>query len=197
MAKTLEIPRWACYNVDVGCRYPPKMPYMGCILLLMQPTPLTGTATVNSSLQVVGLDKMQPTPLTGTATEHGLPLGDQLHMMQPTPLTGTATIDAQQGIDSYLIDAAHTPHGDGNYTREVSRSIVSTMQPTPLTGTATLIALGLSNPRHDLRCSPHPSRGQYRAKKRGCFQTSTLFLYRTKVSRTHRTLSTPRVWIRF
>ena len=92
MSKTLEILWRACYNMDVGCRYPPKMPYMGCILLLMQPTPLTGTATIEDNNDIICAIKgrMQPTPLTGTATSAPKQDGWE-QRMQLTPLTGTAT----------------------------------------------------------------------------------------------------------
>ena len=64
---------------------------MGCILLLMQPTPLTGTATVD-----IILTRSQ-------------------FKMQPTPLTGTATYDYDVELRNVPAgDAAHTPHGDGN-----------------------------------------------------------------------------------
>ena len=158
MAKTLEILRWACYNVDVGCRYPPKMPYMGCILLLMQPAPLTGTATSQIFAPFSKL-RMQPAPLTGTATAPeaspppGLsdaartPHGDgnkigtgpnmSIFPMQPAPLTGTATRVSRVTSDGWVVDAARTPHGDGNRIIPAILINCNTMQPAPLTGTAT------------------------------------------------------------
>ena len=186
----------------------------------MQPTPLTGTATpIFSTHPLLLVIQMQPTPLTGTATELRTPLFKGKYEMQPTPLTGTATAHEpgqplhhqrcsphpsrgrqRQSMltikNPKLSDAAHTPHGDGNpMNGENTLTTLTRCSPHPSRGRQR--SSTKSNFTSFIRCSPHPSRGWYRAKKRGCLKTSTLFLYRTKVSRSHRTLSTPRVWIRF
>ena len=59
---------------------------------LMQPAPLTGTATIDSLIHV-------------TSSHSG---------MQPAPLTGTATtVELHEGM-KFKHDATRTPYGDGN-----------------------------------------------------------------------------------
>ena len=111
MAKTLEILRWACYNVDVGCRYPPKMPYMGCILLLMQPTPLTGTATDFTCVNVVNCVGCSPHPSRGRQLLFSAPLSTIFSGCSPHPSRGRKQL---VDMNHARTDAAHTPHGDGS-----------------------------------------------------------------------------------
>lgn len=47
--KMLEFFWFSCYNSFVNCENLLKNPGTGCIFLLMQPTPLTGTATSKCS----------------------------------------------------------------------------------------------------------------------------------------------------
>ena len=78
------------YTTLTGCEDPTKMLMRVCTLLLMQPAPLTGTATGAAYLKYNFDIGMQPAPLTGTATYFRRDTRDAARM-QPAPLTGTAT----------------------------------------------------------------------------------------------------------
>ena len=131
----------ACYTTLTSCEDPTKMLMRVCILLLMQPAPLTGTATQSVKIAASAQLAMQPAPLTGTAT---VPVGWRRDRwkMQPAPLTGTAT--DERGILSSWYP----------------------MQPAPLTGTATFLAIPVVLAPGIAGCSPHPSRGQQPPIKR-------------------------------
>ena len=89
---------------------------------MMQPAPLTGTATLYRCCQSTPSPAMQPAPLTGTATIHPNVVTGGCKM-QPVPLTGTTT---KYGVYHRLIsfaDAARAPHGDEK--RETRNSSVS------------------------------------------------------------------------
>ena len=79
-----------------------------CILLQIQPAPLTGTATALLRLIYGPGDRIQPAPLTGTAT-----VCVCVCVIQPAPLTGTATRICAVLLTPF-IDSARTPHGDSN-----------------------------------------------------------------------------------
>ena len=58
----------ACYTTLTGCEDPTKMLIRVCILLQMQPVPLTGTTTREVASINMDHKRMQPVPLTGTTT---------------------------------------------------------------------------------------------------------------------------------
>ena len=55
-----------CYIMDTGCHDSTSYAYTGCTSLLMQPAPLTGTATHQQARWAAHTSRMQPAPLTGT-----------------------------------------------------------------------------------------------------------------------------------
>ena len=146
-----------CYTEPAGCMEPTNVLIRVCILLLMQPAPLAGTAT-SLCVQILRATLMQPAPLAGTATVKLLhcctpfidatrtPRGDgnsvmklfflRTTPMQPAPLTGTATPTRSGSQETSSFDATRTPYGDGNLAVRI-----------------TLRVLGM-------RCNPHPLRGR-------------------------------------
>ena len=147
------------YTTLTGCEDPTKMLIRVCILLQMQPAPLTGTATSTGRRSPACLVRCSPHPSRGQ--QLGPPVHCvEGHAMQPVPLTGTATVpDAaalplvpdgcspcpSRGQQPRLVlpypclrsDAARTPHGDNNGVDDGKRLNLLVMQPVPLTGTAT------------------------------------------------------------
>ena len=131
-----------------------------CILLLMQPAPLAGTAT-SLCVQILRATLMQPAPLAGTATVKLLhcctpfidatrtPRGDGnvrpvwiadhgiISRCNLRPPTGTATSVPFGRYWGIAVDAARAPHGDGNSVMKLFFLRTTPMQPAPLTGTAT------------------------------------------------------------
>ena len=127
-----------------------------CTLLLMQPAPLTGTATFHNGA-AFSRHRMQPAPLTGTAT-----LPPQMAFHHNKDAARTPHGDSNQTpLASLFIhnDAARTPHGDSNAAVPTATFFQCfLMQPVPLTGTTTLAQCAFS--ACNRRCSPCPSRGQ-------------------------------------
>ena len=84
-----------------------------CILLLMQPAPLAGTATKLDNQHLSWLQDATRIP-RGDGNIH---LRQKLKLvytgMQPAPLTGTATF-AFSTSTLLQVDATRTPYGDGN-----------------------------------------------------------------------------------
>ena len=125
----------ACYTTLTGCEDPTKMLMRVCILLQMQPAPLTGTATISLAL-------MLAPPQDAARAPHGDSNGLVRVSLAPR-----------------IRDAARTPHGDSNWisSREWASSTAGcsphpsrgqqlhriatpngsglSMQPAPLTGT--------------------------------------------------------------
>ena len=148
------------YTTLASCEDPAKMLMRVCTLLLMQPAPLTGTATYRIPNHDTPAREMQPAPLTGTATmretlaRHGL-TADAAR----TPHGDSNRISEMAFID--LADAARTPHGDSNGYDVLDVGLLADAARTPH---------GDSNirfppfPQATCRCSPHPSRGQKRRR---------------------------------
>ena len=186
------------YTTLMSCEDPTKMLIRVCILLPMQPAPLTGTATSTPALPDWPVLVMQPAPLTGTATGRSLketlhlvsdaaraPHGDSNSyfavtrrpsavMMQPAPLTGTATAEHLPILCS-AGDAARTPRGDSNFTAR-HEGVYGGMQPAPLTGTATKIFLvQLAFCHLDAARTPH---GDEKRETRNSSVSCLPFLYK-------------------
>ena len=87
----------------------------GCVILLMQPAPLTGTATgVRCNAHHI-VHLMQPAPLTGTATlTMALYRGCIIKGCNPHPSRGLQLYDCKEKDFDDRTDATRTPHGDCN-----------------------------------------------------------------------------------
>ena len=121
------------YTTLTSCEDPTKMLMRVCTLLLMQPAPLTGTATPFSAFSCSIFSRCSPHPSRGQQPCLGLLA---IHR------TGCST---------------HPSRGQQQGKQTVD-SRTERMQPTPLTGTATTVP---SCPRiSPAGCSPRPSRGQ-------------------------------------
>ena len=149
----------ACYTTLTGCEDPTKMLIRVCILLQMQPAPLTGTATdliprkrarswgcsphpsrgqqLLVPLLLVGNPGCSPHPSRGQQPFSACNRSqNHSYRCSPHPSRG------QQHVHSsfqfvILLDAARTPHGDNNAVLAFICKPGATMQPVPLTGTAT------------------------------------------------------------
>ena len=131
----------AWYTTLTSCEDPTKMLIWVCILLQMQPAPLTGTATRMRSPSRSSMSRMQPAPLTGTTTKYGVYHRLISFAMQPVPLTGTTTFAAPHSLSSWLSMMQPAPlTGTATFSMNFS-PCVAVMQPTPLTGTTTLIQI--------------------------------------------------------
>ena len=125
----------ACYTTLTGCEDPTKMLIRVCILLQMQPAPLTGTATDLIPRKRARSWGCSPHPSRGQ------------QLLVPLLLVGNPGCSphpsrGQQHVHSsfqfvILLDAARTPHGDNNAVLAFICKPGATMQPVPLTGTAT------------------------------------------------------------
>ena len=76
----------------------------------------------DSSLLIASFSMMQPAPLTGTATTKRYSLRRSLEI-QPAPLTGTATNKDFRSYGDNLVDATRAPYGDGNMNARKNRKI--------------------------------------------------------------------------
>ena len=176
----------ACYTTLTGCEDPTKMLIRVCILLQMQPAPLTGTATL-LVCWLFGCSRCSPHPSRGQQLYEGEIHRVFLRKMQPVPLTGTATLWHRVLAFKSCRDAARTPHGDSNPSVVLPHAYALLMQPAPLTGTTTsslrshagnvvpmqpapltgTATAGQGEPRSmHLRCSLHPSWGQQQRLQR-------------------------------
>ena len=152
-----------------------------CILLLMQPAPLAGTATPPPASKVSFFYRCSPRPLRGRQPTPGNVALKCACRMQPAPLTGTTTHGPRRfHTGAHQQDATRTPRGDGNRNATTSSGLLRAMQPAPLAGTATNTCLtiteGVEMQPAPLtgtatiqastisvwlaRCNPHPLRGR-------------------------------------
>ena len=104
-----------CYVEAAGCRKPTNKAYAGRAVLLMQPAPLTGTATAPFGTFWSLSFRMQPAPLTGTATMYSaIAIREGPKDAARTPHgDGNMAAPILKAL-AFLADAARTPHGDGN-----------------------------------------------------------------------------------
>ena len=158
-----------------------------CILLLMQPAPLAGTATKLDNQHLSWLQDAtrtprgdgnlirirtaslrcgcNPHPSRGRQRSSRLDSRPRNHFkMQSTPPpTGTATSVPFGRYWGIAVDAARAPHGDGNRVMKLFFLRTTPIQPAPLAGTATTIISSLEFDTR--RCNPHPSRGRQHSFK--------------------------------
>ena len=151
------------YTTLTGCEDPTKMLIRVCILLQMQPVPLTGTATTQYGQNAAADEDAARTP-------HG----DSNSFMRTRSLWDSSDAARAPHGDSNVFqlqlvypglhrDAARTPHGDSNVAVPCRRLLIfrdAARTPHGASNAASMCCLMASCKR----CSPHPSRGQKRRR---------------------------------
>ena len=156
-----------------------------CILLLMQPAPLAGTATSEDFHRLSTHKGCNPHPSRGrqprivvhyitlfcdaTRTPRGdgnvrpVWIADHgiISRCNLRPPTGTATSVPFGRYWGIAVDAARAPHGDGNSVMKLFFLRTTPIQPAPLAGTATCRLRCCT--KRGCRYSPRPSRGRQRS----------------------------------
>ena len=150
----------ACYTTLTGCEDPTKMLIRVCILLQMQPAPLTGTATdliprkrarswgcsphpsrgqqLLVPLLLVGNPGCSPHPSRGQQPFSACNRS-QNHSYRCSPHPSRGQQQMRRRCHSFQMDAARAPHGDNNILVTALFTMSGVMQPVPLTGTTTFL----------------------------------------------------------